>query len=85
LIQALIRKGKKWLDKALDHLDDVGLLACDRDHRTYDLHPLVRNVVWHRLAKSKRVDLLESIEREFHSIPAPKEIRDVSPTFAGRN
>ena len=52
-IKALVGQSQEWLDKALDDLDDFGLLACDREDRTYDLHPLVRNVVWKRLTSNE--------------------------------
>ncbi len=42
------------LDTALTELENRGLLGWDRQYDRYDLHPIVRNVVWSRLSAKTR-------------------------------
>ena len=65
-------------DQALDVLEDVGLIARNPETSFYELHPLVRNVVWIRMTKATQDEVLQAIDREFRAIPAPTKVRSLS-------
>jgi len=44
---------ERLLDAALTDLEDRGLLGWDKRANRYDLHPIVRNVVWVGWAKAR--------------------------------
>ena len=58
------------LDKTLADLEDRGLLGWDRRANRYDLHPIVRGVVWSGLDDGDRRSTYEALERHFHLLPA---------------
>ena len=60
--QALIR--------ALEELETRGLVGWNRAKNTYDLHPIVRNVVWTRVTTSDRRNLYSIIQKEFEAVPS---------------
>jgi Domain of unknown function (DUF4062) len=58
------------LISALEELGDRGLLGWNRGRNTYDLHPIVRNVVWTKVTQSDRSTIYRAIQSEFETIPA---------------
>jgi len=58
------------LDSALTELEDRGLLGWDRRANRYDLHPIVRNVVWSRLDDDTRRSTYGVLETHFKAFPA---------------
>jgi hypothetical protein len=59
------------LDSALTDLEDRGLLGWDRRANRYDLHPIVRGVVWSRLDDGIRRSICGKIAGIFTFLPAP--------------
>jgi tetratricopeptide (TPR) repeat protein len=57
------------LDTALAELEDRGLLGWDRRANRYDLHPIVRGVVWSRLDETARRSTYGNLETHFKALP----------------
>lgn len=57
------------LDRALTALEDRGLLGWDRRANRYDLHPIVRGVVWNGLKATARSDIYASLRSLFEAMP----------------
>src|SRR5207247_9132092 len=60
---------ERELDAALSELDDRGLLGWDKRANRYDLHPIVRDVVWDKSDADTKRSVLESLNAHFESIP----------------
>jgi tetratricopeptide (TPR) repeat protein len=58
------------LDKTLADLEDRGLLGWDRRANRYDLHPIVRGVVWSGLDDGAKRNTYGVLETHFRSLPA---------------
>ena len=58
------------LDSALTELEDRGLLGWDKRANRYDLHPIVRGVVWSGLDDGTRRSTYGLLETHFKSLPA---------------
>ncbi|MBV9142754.1 MAG: hypothetical protein JO115_17885 [Pseudonocardiales bacterium] len=61
------------LDRALADLEDRGLLGWDRRGNRYDLHPVVRGVVWSGLDSNARRGNNLQLATYFESVPAVDE------------
>jgi tetratricopeptide (TPR) repeat protein len=57
------------LDEILSELEDRGLVGWDRRANRYDLHPIVRGVVWSGLADGARRDIYRSLHAHFEAVP----------------
>jgi tetratricopeptide (TPR) repeat protein len=57
------------LDEVLTELEDRGLVGWDRRANRYDLHPLVRGVVWGGLGDDARRSVYMSLHAHFESVP----------------
>lgn len=57
------------LDAALGRLEDRGLLGWDRHANRYDLHPLVRGIVWGSLGTGLRISVYGNLHRYFEALP----------------
>jgi tetratricopeptide (TPR) repeat protein len=62
-------QGEADLDKTLAALEDRGLLGWDRRANRYDLHPIVRGVIWSGLDESTRHTTYGALETHFKSLP----------------
>lgn len=73
-LAALFLERSGWaaekLDALLTELEDRGLLGWDRRANQYDLHPIVRGVVWRGLDDIRRREVYGALERHFSAIPA---------------
>jgi tetratricopeptide (TPR) repeat protein len=75
LAALLIGKRKKpcrnehELDKVLTELEDRGLVGWDKRANRYDLHPLVRGVVWSGLGDDLRRGVYASLRAHFEAVP----------------
>jgi tetratricopeptide (TPR) repeat protein len=58
------------LDSALADLEARGLMGWDRLANRYDLHPIVRGVVWGRLDEAARRGLYSRLNAHFGALPA---------------
>lgn len=72
-------EGEKDLDLALADLEDRGLVGWDRNANHYDMHPLVRGVIWHGLNRRDRENVYEDLRAHFESIPAIYQYQIVDP------
>ncbi|HUV05579.1 MAG TPA: DUF4062 domain-containing protein [Armatimonadota bacterium] len=64
-------KGEERFDAALDELTGRGLLFLDRERNRYDLHPVVRQYAYDRLADKEGVHA--RLRDYFAAVPAPDE------------
>jgi tetratricopeptide (TPR) repeat protein len=74
------------LDTTLTVLEDRGLLGWDRRANRYDLHPIVRGVVWEGLDKKGRFRVHQALCAYFKSLPPVEAARvqgldDVAPAI----
>jgi tetratricopeptide (TPR) repeat protein len=65
------------LDQALTDLEDRGLVGWDPRANRYDLHPIVRGVVWSELAEEGRCDVHETLRAHFAAVPMIEEWTEV--------
>jgi tetratricopeptide (TPR) repeat protein len=67
------REEKSWsaedLDAVLSDLEDRGLVGWNRQENNYDLHPIVRGVVWSGLGADARRGVFDSLHSYFQAIP----------------
>ena len=76
-------KGAK-LDAALDELEARGLLLRDPDGERYDLHPIVRQYAYDRLADKDKAGVHGRLREYFEARPAPERVEtlaDLAPTI----
>jgi tetratricopeptide (TPR) repeat protein len=57
------------LDATLTELEDRGLVGWDRRANRYDLHPIVRSVIWGGLGKDTRRGVYERLHLHFEALP----------------
>jgi tetratricopeptide (TPR) repeat protein len=57
------------LDSVLTELEDRGLLGWNKHANRYDLHPIVRGVVWGGLSNNTKNGLFTSLQAHFDSVP----------------
>jgi transcriptional regulator with XRE-family HTH domain/tetratricopeptide (TPR) repeat protein len=57
------------LDAGLTDLEDRGLVGWDRAANRYDLHPIVRSVVWEQADNARRRAIYEALQHYFGSLP----------------
>jgi tetratricopeptide (TPR) repeat protein len=74
LASLLIGEGKacadeQELDKVLTELEDRGLVGWDKRANRYDLHPIVRGVVWSGLGEDTRRGVYTNLRRHFEALP----------------
>lgn len=65
------------LDKSLTILEDKGLLGWDRNSNRYDLHPIVRGVVWKNLDPDKQYEIHGSLKSHFEAMPMIEDYTEV--------
>jgi tetratricopeptide (TPR) repeat protein len=61
--------GEKGLDVALAELEDRGLVGWDKRANRYDLHPIVRGVVWSGLGDDGRRGVYTNLYTHFEAVP----------------
>lgn len=57
------------LDQVMSALEDRGLLGWDKRANRYDLHPIVRGVVWSHLGQDTRQGVYASLRAHFEPLP----------------
>jgi tetratricopeptide (TPR) repeat protein len=82
LASLLIGEGKPCadeheLDEVLTELEDRGLVGWDKRANRYDLHPLVRGVVWSGLGDDTRRGVYASLHAHFDALPKIDDWRKV--------
>ncbi|MDX6269916.1 MAG: hypothetical protein QOD28_1139 [Acidobacteriota bacterium] len=83
LAALLIGEGKACanehkLDKVLTELEDRGVVGWDRRANRYDLHPIVRGVVWSGLGDDIRRGVYTSMHAHFEALPKISDWREVN-------
>ncbi len=83
LTALLIGEGKpcaaeRELDALLTELEDRGLIGWDKRANRYDLHPIVRGVVWSGLADNTRRAVYTTLQIHFDSLPKIDDWEDVN-------
>jgi tetratricopeptide (TPR) repeat protein len=77
LLDVMVEKGEieseRDLDKLLDELEDRGLLGWDRNANRYDLHPIVRGVVWSSVGEDDKRTVYERLHDHFEAAPTIDE------------
>jgi len=79
-------------DEALDHilteLEDRGLVGWDKKANRYDLHPIVRGVVWQGLDGKSRKGIYADLHTYFDAVPKPpndiskiESLEDLTPAI----
>jgi tetratricopeptide (TPR) repeat protein len=58
------------LDEWLTHLEDRGLVGWDQERNSYDLHPIVRAIVWERLSTLERSRIRDHLFEYFRHQPS---------------
>ncbi|HYG10419.1 MAG TPA: tetratricopeptide repeat protein, partial [Pyrinomonadaceae bacterium] len=92
LAALLIGEGKpcadeRELDAVLTELEDRGLVGWDKRANRYDLHPLVRGVVWSGLGDDARRGVYTSLHAHFEAVPMLDDylkvnsLEDLTPTI----
>ena len=66
------------LDNTLQELEDRGLIGWDKRANRYDLHPIVRGVVWNGLNEKTRNGVFSSLEVHFQAVPKIEDYRKVN-------
>ena len=74
LVALLVGPSKPCVDEnVLDHilteLEDRGLLGWDKPANRYDLHPIVRGVIWNTLTNNARRGIDRALRAHFESLP----------------
>jgi tetratricopeptide (TPR) repeat protein len=62
-------RDERALDAALSALEDRGLVGWDKAANRYDLHPIVRSVVWGRVGDERRRQIYEALHSHFRTMP----------------
>jgi tetratricopeptide (TPR) repeat protein len=73
-------------DRALADLDERGLVGWDRLANRYDLHPIVRGVVWSGAGEGDRQAIAERMRAHFEAMPAMhwetvERLEDLTPAI----
>ena len=75
------------LDVALMELEDRGLLGWDKRGNRYDLHPIVRGVVWSGLTDDIQRNVYMTLQKHFEALPKMEDylqverIEDLTPAI----
>lgn len=74
LTALLVGEGKLFAEEnslvaSLTELEDRGLMGWDRRANRYDLHPIVRGVVWGNLAEGDRRGIYGVLQTHFEALP----------------
>lgn len=83
LAALLIGEGKpcadeRELDEVLTELEDRGLVGWDKPANRYDLHPLVRGVVWSGLGDEARCGVYTILHAHFEAVPMIDDWQNVN-------
>ena len=70
----------------LTELEDRGLVGWEKVVNRYDLHPIVRGVIWGGLADSRQHGVYSNLHTHFESVPTVEEeeigrLEDLTPTI----
>jgi tetratricopeptide (TPR) repeat protein len=66
------------LDQVLTELEDRGLVGWDKRANRYDLHPIVRGVVWSGLGNDTRLGVYTNLHAHFEVLPMINDWKEVN-------
>ncbi len=66
------------LDAVLNELEDRGLVGWDKRANRYDLHPIVRGVVWSTLSDDAQRGIYTSLHAHFKELPPTEVYKEVN-------
>jgi tetratricopeptide (TPR) repeat protein len=75
------------LDLILTELEDRGLVGWDKQSNRYDLHPIVRGVVWQALDSQSQKGIYTDLHTYFDAVPRPpnylkvESLEDLTPAI----
>lgn len=75
------------LDLILTELEDRGLVGWDKQSNRYDLHPIVRGVVWQALDDQSQKGIYADLRTYFDAVPRPtgylelESVEDLTPAI----
>lgn len=75
---------EEQLDAILRDLEDRGLMGWDRQANRYDLHPIVRGIVWRKVASEEKELIYQELHDYFSAFPLPNKVKtleDLTPTI----
>ncbi len=78
LVDKKVKLSESSLDILLSHLEDRGLIGWNRINNTYDLHPIVRGVVWNITNKKDKINVFETLESHFRRVPLSLEWQKIN-------
>jgi len=83
LIDRQVCADDEQLDWILTELEDRGLMGWDKRGNRYDLHPIVRGVVWSALDDSARHGVYSSLQAHFEALPIARvtSLADLTPAI----
>jgi tetratricopeptide (TPR) repeat protein len=85
-MSALFVQRENWraedLHQVLKELEDRGLVGWDRARNCYDMHPIVRGVVWNDLDEIQRKLLLGDLEQHFSAVSVENEHGSIAQAHA---
>lgn len=70
-------RNEQHLDVVLTDLEDRGLVGWDKHANRYDLHPIIRGVVWATLDSGTKRAIFDQLRAYFSSCPQPDDWRKV--------
>jgi len=71
-------RNERELDEVLTELEDRGLVGWDKRANRYDLHPLVRGVVWIGLGDDARRGVYTRLHEHFEAVPMIDDWNEVN-------
>ena len=66
------------LDKVLTELEERGLVGWDKRANRYDMHPIVRGVVWGALNDDVKRNVYTNLHAHFEAMPKVEDLEEVS-------
>ncbi|HMK80449.1 MAG TPA: DUF4062 domain-containing protein [Xanthobacteraceae bacterium] len=79
-------KSATELDRTLTELEDRGLIGWDRVANRYDVHPIVRGVVWQLTASKDQESIYKALDAHFEPMATPEwvevqSLADLAPAI----
>ena len=69
ITEGKIIQNEQVLDMVLTELEDRGLVGWDKRANRYDLHPIVRGVVWSSMGNELKQEVYENVQKHFEALP----------------
>lgn len=78
--------GENELDTVLSDLEDRGLVGWDKRSNRYDLHPVVRGIVWEGIGHNNKQAIYQNLQAYFEAMPVVEHdevqyLEDLTPSI----